>query len=93
MKLSHFSNTSAGGEHGYNAKGPVSPLKLPNLRFQVEACSCFKFSFRSEFCSVQIRIHRSYIKKRQRSHLKLPQTPGTRQVEAGKPVMLSLTGL
>lgn len=45
MKLSHFSNTSAGGEHGYNANGPGSPLKLPNLRFQVEACSCFKFSF------------------------------------------------
>ena len=31
MKLSHFSNTSAGGEHGYNANGPGSPLKLPIL--------------------------------------------------------------
>lgn len=92
MKLSHFSNTSAGGEHGYNAKGPVSPLKLPNLRFQVEACSCFKFSFRSEFCSVQIKFMLPTSRKTG-SHLKFPETPGTRQVEAGKPVMLSLTGL
>ena len=45
MKLSHFSNTSAGGEHGDNENGLGSPLKLPNWRFQVEACSCFKFSF------------------------------------------------
>ena len=92
MKLSHFSNTSAGGEHGYKANGLKSPLKLPNLRFQVESCSCFKFSLCSEFCSVQIKFMLPTSRKTG-SHLKFPETPGTRQVEAGKPVMLPLTGL
>lgn len=93
LKLSHFSDTSAGDNHGYNANGPKSPSKLSNSRFQTVVCSCFIPSHCSEFCSVQKKfMHVSYIKK-DREPSEFSAAPGARQVEAGGPVMLPLTVL
>ena len=63
LKLSHFSNISAGGEHGYNANGLLWNCQTWGFRLRLAVALNSLFFFLLWILLSSNKIHASYIKK------------------------------